>query len=78
MHLILNVYYTIISKNRQKFKNTPIVKKAQAVMLISYRRALYNFKTIGLKPYEEIHFTVTIYYTIISKIQKWSDRQTRI
>ena len=35
------------SKIRQKFKNSPSVKKkAQTVFLISYRRALYNFKTI--------------------------------
>ena len=38
-------------------------------MLISYRRALYNFKTIEWKLWEEIHFTVTIYYAIISKIR---------
>ena len=39
-------------------------------MLISYKRALYNFKTIERNPYGEIHFTVTIYYTIISKFSK--------
>ena len=34
------------SKIRQKFKNNSIVKKAQAIMLISHRRVLHNFKTI--------------------------------
>ena len=42
-------YYTIISnvkKNRQIFEKSPIKKRtAQAVMLLSYRKALYNFIT---------------------------------
>ena len=47
IHLTVNIYHSIfLIKIRQKFKNIPIVKKAQAVMLISFRRVLYNFKTI--------------------------------
>ena len=52
-HFAVTIYYTIIWKIQnicQKLKNDSIVKKkAQAVMLISYRRALYNLKTIELK-----------------------------
>ena len=39
-------------------------------MLIFYRIALYGFKTIEWKLQEKIHFTVTICYTITSKIPK--------
>ena len=39
-------------------------------MLISYKRALYNFKTIERTPYGEIHFTVIKKYTIISTFSK--------
>ena len=38
---------------------------AQAMLVISYFMPAWNFKTIRLKLYEEMHFTVTIYYTII-------------
>ena len=39
-------------------------------MLISYGRALHNFKTTEWTPKEEMNFTITIYYTIISKNSK--------
>ena len=46
-------YYTLYQyfKIKKKIKNTPsFKKKPQAVFLISYRRALYNFKTIEWIP----------------------------
>ena len=68
------IYYTFILKifknapKNQKYK--PIVLKANAVMRISYKRALYHTKMIEWKPLEEMHLTLTIYYTIISNVKK--------
>ena len=49
----INIYYTITSKiPKIRKKNSKLFwssKKAQAVMLVSYRRTLYNFKTIEWK-----------------------------
>ena len=59
--------------------------QAQAVMLIYYRRAPHNFKTIEWKLEEEMHLSLNYHilynYFKISKIrpkiQKWSDRQKK-
>ena len=68
--------YIILSFKNEKLKKSPKEKKstvvqpshqAQVVMLIFYKRALYKFKTIEWKVYE-LHFAVTIHYTIISNI----------
>ena len=50
------MYYIFFSKIRNKYNS----QKAQGAMLISYRTALYDFKTIEWKPWEKMHFTVTI------------------
>ena len=47
-YYILNHYFKI-SKIRQKFKNSPIVKKAQPSWVISYLIHVCNMKTIRLK-----------------------------
>ena len=39
-------HYFKVSKIRQKFKNSPIVKKAQARLLISYLMPVWSLKTI--------------------------------
>ena len=43
-------HYFKISKIRQKFKNTPIVKKAQTRLVISCLMPVCNLRTIRLKP----------------------------
>ena len=65
-------HYFKISKICQKFKNSPIVKKAQARWVISFLMPVCNMKTIRLKLWVKRRFTVTIYYTIISKFQKFA------
>ena len=57
--------------------------QTQAVMLIYYRRAPHNFKTIEWKPGGEAFITYNILYHYFinfknsPKIQKWSDRQKK-
>ena len=45
--------------------------QTQAVMLIYYRRAPHNFKRLN-ENQEEMHLLLTIYYTTISKFQKFA------
>ena len=71
----VTIYYTIISKFQKFAKNSKIVrssKKAQARWVVSFFMPVCNMKTIRLKLWEKRHFTVTIYYTIISKFQKFA------
>ena len=74
MHFADTIYYTFILKifknapKNQKYN--PIVLKVNDVMRISCKRALYHTKTIEWKPLEEMHLTLTIYYTISSIVRK--------
>ena len=61
-------HYFKISKIYQKLMQPS--NQAQAVMLMYYWRAPHNFKTIEWKPKEEMHLSLTIYYTIILKKSK--------
>ena len=49
MHFIVAIYYIIFQKCVKFAKNWSIVKKAQTVVLVSYKRTLHNFKTIEFK-----------------------------
>ena len=76
MHLSLTIYYTIISKKnskiRKKYKNDSIVKRStnQAADIIP--DACMKFENYPIKTVGEYAFTVIIYYTIISKCQKFA------
>ena len=52
-----------VAKNSKRI----VRSSKKSTMLISYKRALYDFKKIELKPYEEMHLTL-----IILKIHKFA------
>ena len=66
--------YFKISKIYQKFMRPS--NQVQAVMLIYYRRAKHNFQTIEWKS-SEMHLSLTIYYTTISKLPKICQKKKR-
>ena len=77
MHFTDIIYIVIskISKIRQKYKNNSIVKKAQARLVTSYLISVLNLEAIRLKLFVDMHSIVTIYYTVISKFQKFAKNQ---
>ena len=75
MYFTDTIYYTNISKNskiRQKHKNDPIVKRNMKQAGDIILDASMKFEKYPIKLLEKRHFTITIYYTIISKFQKFA------
>ena len=76
-HPILILYLScthailIIIQKYRRFENCWPSRKAQAFVLISNRKDLYNFKINECKLWEEMQFTVAIYYTINSQNFKY-------
>ena len=65
------IYYTIISKIRQSFFLKSDRKKRSKIQVDDIiLDACMKFENYPIKTFGEMHFTVTIYYTIISKIRQ--------
>ena len=67
-------HYFKISKIRQKFKNSPIVKKSTTQVSDIILDACMQFENYPIKTVGVEAFTVIIYYTIISKFQKFAKK----
>ena len=74
MHCSVTLYHTIISKFQKlkNFKNSPIVKKSISQVTDIMLDACMQFENNSIKILGEEAFTETIYYTIISKYQKFA------
>ena len=55
-------HYFKISKNRQKIKNSPIVKKSTNQVSDIILDAYIKFQNYPIKTVGKMHFTVSIYY----------------
>ena len=84
MHFTVTIYYNIISKFQKIAKNSKMVRSKKSKCQVSeiMLDANMKFQNYPIKTVGKMHFTVTIYYTSISKIskirQKLSDRKTRL
>ena len=80
MHFTVTIYYNIISKFQKIAKNSKMVrssKKSKGQVSDIMLDASMKFQNYPIKTVGKMHFTVTIYYTIISKFQKFA-KNTKI
>ena len=73
MHFTVTIYHTIISKNRQKFKNSAIVKKSTSqvsdiILDASMKFENYLNKTVGEDAFYSYY--IPYHYFKISKIRQ--------